>query len=387
MTKEPAILSPKDFYSAGNLKTNPFRQNPLLDSDPRAGIWVGYETEKTEFIRALNQCRADFIGNSNLVLLYGELGAGKTHALMWARHEILVEKKDTYNAVVYHIGTLRNDDKISFTATFSRDVVGKSEIVNDIHGFRQFLDELCIEYRKTHAGTEKDKILEAIIPSRELSGLAKEIVHAEDDDAVEALLVPPKIGEFGMVSRFAALINLFVMDFQVGNIDRSWKKAAYLLIDELNLLVDATAKEQRMTNEIIRNLYDSCPNRFGFVLGFTASVASVSLFFDEWVISRVSRQIVMQTLPQHEAKEFIKGILNFDRASKPEAKAFKPFDEGAIDAIVSQMNSITPRRIMKTMERVLEMVRNAGLDPKTKVATSAFLDEHGITDEIAAVPL
>lgn len=199
--------------------------------------------------------------------------------------------------------------------------------------------------------------------------------------------VQPKSGEFGTVSRLAALINLFVLDVRVGTSERSWKKAAYLLIDELNLLVDASAKEQRMMNEIIRNLYDSCPNRFGFVLGFTASVASVSLLFDEWVLSRVSRQIAMQTLPQHEAKDFIKGILNFDRAIKPEPKPYRPFDEGAIDSVVSQMNSITPRRIMKTMERVLELVRTAGLDPKSKVASSDFLDEHGITDEIAAIPL
>jgi len=141
-----------------------------------------------------------------------------------------------------------------------------------------------------------------------------------------------------------------------------------------------------MTNEIVRNLYDSCPNRFGFVLGFTASVASVSLLFDEWVLSRVSRQIVMQTLPQDEAKDFIKGILNFDRVSR-ETRPFRPFDESAIDAIVSQMSSITPRRIMKTMERVLELVRTAGLDPRSSIATSDFLDDNGITDEISAIPL
>lgn len=383
-------LPPKAFYTASNLKSNPFRQNPLLETDPRAGIWVGYEAEQQTFMRLLNQCRSDYIGNANLVLLYGELGAGKTHALMYARHQILVEEKEKFNSVVYHIGSLRNDDKITFAATFDRDIVKKSGIVADVAGFRQHLDELCVKYRQAHGATlAKDVIIDAIIPSRELASLAKEIVHAEADEQIREILVPsnPKLGEFGTVERFSALINLFVLVVEVEGEDYQWKKAAYLLIDELNLLVDSSAKEQRMANEIIRNIYDHCPNCFGFVLAFTASVATVSLLFDEWVLDRVSRQINMQTLPQNEAKEFIAGILRHERIDDGEADVFKPFDEGAIDAIVSQMSSITPRRIMKTMERITEMARTANFDPAGGLITSEFLDENGITDEIAAIPL
>lgn len=387
-TNDVAPLAPKDFYAASNLKSNPFRQNPLLDSDPRAGIWVGYDAQRRQFLQLLKQSRSDFIGNSNLVLLYGELGAGKTHALLWARHQILVAHRDEFNAVVYHISSLRNDDKITFSVTFERDVVNKSEILDDVAEFRQHLDELCIEYRKANNTTEpKDKIIELLIPSRELSSLAKQILHSETEDDARAILLPHKTGEFGTMNRLAALINLFVIDIEVGGVSRSWKSAAYLLIDELNLLVDASAKEQRMANEIIRTLYDSCPNRFGLILAFTASVAQVSLLFDEWVISRVSRQIVMPTLPQQDAKDFIGGILEYDRIKKPESQPFKPFDEEAIDSIVSQMSSITPRRIMKIMERVLELARTAGHDPATGLVSASFLDENDITDEIAAIPL
>jgi hypothetical protein len=383
-------LPPKEFYAASNLKTNPFRQNPLLDTDPRAGIWVGYQAERKELLRAINQCRSDYIGNSSLLLLYGELGAGKTHALMWARHQILVEQKANFDAVAYSIGSLRNDDKITFAATFERDIVNKSSIVNDVVEFRQHLDELCVEYRKAHAqaSLSKDETLEKMIPSRELSTLAKEIIHAETPEAVRKVLVPGKLGEFGTVGKFAALVNLFVMDIDIKGEAKSWKKAAYLFIDELNLLVEASAKEQRMANEMIRNLYDSCPNRFGFVLASTSSVANVSLLFDEWVISRVSKQIVLQTLPQQEAKDFVAGILNHERVSNPESDPFRPFTESAVDSIVAQMSAITPRRIMKTMERVLELVRTEGHDPKNDgLVTSQFLDDHGITDEVNAIPL
>lgn len=389
MIDEVEGMSPKEFYGASNLKGNPFRQNPLLDSDPRAGIWVGYEPEQRDFLRSLNQCRSDFIGNSSLLLLYGELGAGKTHALMWARHQILVARKAQFNAVVYHIGSLRHDDKLSFAKTFERDILNKSSIVNDVMGFRQHLDLLCVEYRKIHgAQVEKDQIIDQIIPTRELATLAKEIVHAETPDAVRAVLAPGKVGEFNAVGKFAALVNLFVLDIQVGEIESSWKKAAYLLIDELNILVESTAKEQRLVNEIVRNLYDSCPTRFGLVLASTASVASITMLFDEWVISRVSKQILLRTLPQQDAKDFVAGILKHERMEESEPEPFRPFTESAIDSVVSQMSAITPRRIMKTMERVLELVRIANFDPsKDGLATSQFLDDHGITDEIDTIPL
>lgn len=390
MSEEHEIsgLEPRAFYAASNLKGNPFRQNPALDTDPRAGIWVGYQSERRQFMTMLTQCRADQIGASNLVLLYGELGAGKTHALLWARHQILVERRGEFDSVVYNIGSLRNDDKITFAATYERDIVNKSELSEDIQSFRQFLDEICVEYRKQHGGTlDKDAILGLLIPSRELSSLAKQIVHADSSAAIKEIMMPAKAGEFGTVGRLAALINLFVLDIEVNGTEKSWKKAAYLLIDELNLLVDASAKEQRMANEIIRNLYDACPNRVGIVLAFTASVAQVSLLFDEWVISRVSRQIIMQTLPQQEAKDFIGGILESDRAVLPEPDTFRPFDEGAIVSIVSQMSSITPRRIMKVMARVLEHARTCGHDPESGPITSAFLDDNGIIDDVAAIPI
>jgi hypothetical protein len=216
MDDEISGLPPKAFYAASNLKSNPFRQNPLLDTDPRAGIWVGYESERRRFLQLLNQCRSDSIGNSNLILIYGEIGAGKTHALFWARHQILTARRAVFNSVVYHISSLRNDDKITFARAFERDVVKKSEILADVAGFRQHLDELCIAYRRAHNNNlEKDRILEAIIPSRELSTLAKEIVHAETEEAIQALLLP-KAGEFGTVNRLAALMNLFVLDIEVG---------------------------------------------------------------------------------------------------------------------------------------------------------------------------
>lgn len=68
----------------------------------------------------------------------------------------------------------------------------------------------------------------------------------------------------------------------------------------------------------------------------------------------------------------------------PEAKkkGFFPFDESAVEAIVSQLRQITPRKIINTMQQVLEEVRLAGLDPDKSKVDISFLDHHNIVEEV-----
>jgi hypothetical protein len=200
----------------------------------------------------------------------------------------------------------------------------------------------------------------------------------------------PRGADYKAVSLFTGLIKLFVLPLEIQGKIRRHKNGAYLFIDELNILADASAKEGRQINEMIRTIYDECSSSFCFILAFTASVAAVGNLFDEWVIDRVSRQIVMQTLPQNEAMEFITGILDTQRADPDLSKGrtgYFPFDMDAVKDIVSEMSSITPRRLMKAMERVIEACRRAGADPTSGRISSQFLQDNGIMDEISSVPL
>ncbi|MFC1606206.1 hypothetical protein ACFL33_05025, partial [Pseudomonadota bacterium] len=55
----------------------------------------------------------------NFLFVYGDYGTGKSHALFWARHQILEKRKDEFESVAYYIQTLRQAGKITFAALSS----------------------------------------------------------------------------------------------------------------------------------------------------------------------------------------------------------------------------------------------------------------------------
>lgn len=378
--------SPAEFYKKANLRENPFRSNPTQENDPRMSIWVGYDKERQQFWRYVVRARADQIGNANLLLLYGDLGTGKSHALFWAKYQILEAQKNEFNSVVYYIQTLRKDaGKITFAGAFREDIVGKSAIVSDVRRYRQFLLECALEYRrdnKLELDVTNEAILEQLLKSVELYNFAKEILRCETEDAVRSFLVPAKLGDYQAMSTLTKMINLFVFEIKLKSGPRRFKNAAYLFIDELELLATSTAKEQRDVNELIRHIYDNCPNCFCMMLAFTATAAELSILFAPYVLSRASKQIVMNFLQPEEAKEFVKGILDTSRLDPKRQTGYFPFEEGAVHTVVSQIVSITPRKVINAMLQVIEEVRLLGYDVSKEPVSAGFLEDNGVLEEV-----
>lgn len=380
-------MQPAEFYKLANLRDNPFRSNPTQESDPRMSIWVGYDKEREQFWRYIVRARADQIGNANLLLLYGDLGTGKSHALLWAKYQILEAQKSEFNSVVYYIQTLRKDaGKITFAGAFREDIVGKSGIIADVRMFKQFLHECVIEYKRDNKlGPEvsDESVVEKLLRSVELFNFAKEILRITSEDDVRNLLVPPKLGDYQAMSMLTKLINLFVFQIQLPSGTKRFKSGAYLFVDELELLATSTAKEQRDVNELIRHIYDNCPNCFCMVLAFTATAAELSILFAPYVLSRASKQIVMNFLQPDEAKLFVKGILDTSRVNAKAKSGYFPFEDSAVQAVVSQIVSITPRKVINNMLQVLEEVRLRGVDVSKGPVSATYLEDNGVLEEVA----
>ena len=88
------MLTQEEFYNAANITMNPFRTNPTIEADPRKGIWVGYEKERDTLLKFLVRSRADQVGNINFLMIYGEYGTGKSHALLWSNYYITQQAKE-----------------------------------------------------------------------------------------------------------------------------------------------------------------------------------------------------------------------------------------------------------------------------------------------------
>src|SRR5688572_12053317 len=109
------MITHEEFYAAANLRDNPFRSNPAADADPRQGIWVGYPKQRDLLTKFLERSLADRVGNINFLMIYGDFGIGKSHALLWSQYQILHAQRAKFMSAAYYIQTLMKDKaKMSF---------------------------------------------------------------------------------------------------------------------------------------------------------------------------------------------------------------------------------------------------------------------------------
>lgn len=381
------ILATDQFYEACNLTGNPFRSNPTHASDSRIDIWVGYERQQTQLIKFLTRTRADQVGNTNFIMLYGGYGTGKSHALLWAQNRILNVEADEFESVCYFIPTLKKaKGQLSFAGAFQDDIVAKSRLVADILAYRTFLGGCVNQYRIAHKiphETRDDVVIEKLIGAIDLSNFAKEIMASGDsDEKIRKFIAPSTLNDYQAVVTFTRLVNLFVHEIRIEDKVNRFKKAAYLFIDELDDLLRTSVKEARLVNDSLRHLYDACPNAFCMVIALSAEIAEFSTIFEDYILSRIQRRIELSLLDKDDAVAFVVEIMNKSRVDPSGLTGAFPFEQSAIDAIASQLVEITPRKVVNTMQQVIEEVRLSGLDPAKSAISITDLDDADILSEV-----
>ncbi len=381
------VMKPGEYYNKSNLKDNPFRSNPNFSADPRASIWVGYEKQKKQLDKYLKRSLANQVGNANFLMLYGTYGTGKSHALLWAQNRILHDEKEAFDSVCYFIPTLRKDKgKLTFAGAYLDDIVAKSDLIADAHAFQNFLVECVTAYKAANGITaaEPDPIIEKLIVAPELNNFAKDIYRrAQQPQEFREFLAPKALTDYQAMMMFTRLVNLFVHEMRISETDiRRFKKGAYLFIDELDDLERASVKEAREVNDILRHIYDNCPNCFCMVIALSAEISQLAVLFFDYILSRIHRQIELIVLDKDDAVSFVQEILNSNRVNPEGEGDYFPFEEAAIETIASQLTEITPRKIITTMQQVIEEVRLASHNPEEGPVSVDFLDEHDIVEEV-----
>ena len=305
-----------------------------------------------------------------------------------AQNRILHEKKDIFDSVCYFIPTLRKDKgKLTFAGAFQGDLLEKSTLMADVQAFHGFLMECVSKCRSAneykHEDVTSEKIIEELIPAVELNNFAKEINKCKEVQDFHDILVPKGLTDYQAMIIFTRLVNLFVNEMQISSTEsQRFKKAAYLFIDELDDLGRATVKEAREVNDLLRHIYDNCPNCFCMVIALSAEISQLPVYFFDYILSRIHRQIELAVLDKNDAITFVKEILNSSRLAPKGKSGFFPFEKSAIDSIASQLVEITPRKIVDIMQQIMEEVRLVGHNPEEEPVSLEFLDEHEIIEDI-----
>lgn len=376
-----------EFYAAANLLTNPFRSQPTFEDDPRLGVWAGQERERTVLQKFLGRSRAEQVGNTNGLLLYGPYGTGKSHALLWSVRW-LRSITEGGRSSAYYIPTLKKDKgRLTFAGAFKDDLVAKTTFVEDVMQYRQFLSRSISRYideNGIEADVRHETIIEHLIPSPDLYNFAKDIYARQGDD-LRTFLAADRADYSAMVT-FTRIVNLFVHEMRFQDELKRFRQSVYLMIDELDVLMIASTKEVYEVNELIRHLYDFCPSCFGLVLGISAEQELLTTVFLEFVLSRMGRQIAFSVLDRNDAVQFAIEIMDAEpmRASRDDPTRMEafPFTREALEAVLGEVTNRTPRKIVNVLQQLIEEARLAELDPRQGPITVTQLDETGILEDL-----
>lgn len=376
----------KEFYNKCNLSINPFRPNPIHETDPRSGIWASHDDQRNQLTKKLTSIRADQVGQSHIVLIYGELGAGKSHALLWARHMVMHQLKEEFNSVAYYVQTIMYNGKVSLANAFDQFVVRKSELKKDIVSFRNFIKTQIQKYRQDNSVNEsisEEDLLAEILPSIDLTNFLKPLLPCDTESKAEEFIksnfARSAWTDEEVISLITQIINSFTFEFPSGS---RFKNAVYLLIDELDTLLNISVRDGRLTNDKFRHLYDNAPEGLGLIFALTATAAELPQIFSEPMLSRTSGMVELQFFDPSQAKSFIKTVLNSYRVNHDDQNKldFFPFNEDTVDQIISSITNVTPRKIMRNMHHIIEEVRIN--EPNAETINWEIIEKIGLHDTL-----
>ncbi|MGJ3701930.1 ATP-binding protein [Variovorax sp. AFSI2.2] len=356
--------------------------------------WAGREREKELLLDVVESVRSSDIGSSEFVVVHGDYGAGKSHALRYLTTLINEDEVERFKGKAIYVQTVRVSQKITFV-----DV------------YRTLIDQLGRDFFSTlaaHVNVQVNSAATAYLQS--LSHIEASSLMADRSLLVSRTLgqhVPPSLTPFihlllkaangGLVDVWrylrgeklsfpdiglnssldadypavATLAGLFkVMTSDIGN-ERAAYEAVYLFVDEQENLVEMKAVESIQLLQSFRELLNQLPNYFCMIWGFSADAALIEAVLPTPILQRLTRKYIeLPALEPEAAKKFVREQLSGFR--KPEFIApslYYPFSEAAVDAVLERIVEMTPRNIFKLMRAVLERaVRKHGLEPPNAIS-------------------
>jgi len=119
----------------------------------------------------------------------------------------------------------------------------------------------------------------------------------------------------------------------------------------------ASQKKFAAIQQSLRDVFDACPNDLCLILSFASrDVTKFRELLIEDLLNRVTAQVEIAPLTLEDSLDFVLDLINNEKfgKEKPEDKYY-PYTEDAIKSItryVSQEADLTPREIMKHMDKI-----------------------------------
>ena len=303
--------------------------------------WAGYAELRKELVDLIQSCRSDQVGLSEFLILHGDLGTGKSHALRYLKHLISEEREEEYESPCVYLDTLKVAASMSFLALYRKIM---EILVPHIRETAEWLDlvveETAQRRRPDARWKEQQEEIGRIYGEATVTPMYPPLsllLKGIKDGSTEALrlLLGEKVGGAGAMRTYAkynmtsgieseydatkclgAYVNLCTRGSSTlseGDMVAR-NKAFYFLFDELEVAGDFRPQEALSVNQGIRDLINACPENCCFIFGMTGDVRNIYALLTQAVIRRMSRApLEIPPLEVAEAVEFLQEVLKAHR--------------------------------------------------------------------------
>lgn len=353
------------------LRKNPFTMAPAANTD----VWADYEGVRQALLDVITSCRNDQVGLSEVVVLHGEIGTGKSHALRYLHHYITETQANEFQSACVYLESTKMGAKTDFVAVYRRVF---ESLRKHIFATAKALDDALEEKAKQEGATKTQDIItkkkelwrttaDALAPK--FPSLILLLQALVDDETVFAVLcgekrdnlhafqlTTPINSEFDATRCLSSYINLVTNPNRDVLSEAVYKgdRAFYLFIDEVELLQDFKSAEVLSINQGIRDLINGCPQSFCLIFGVSGDPRVLFTLFDRFVVRRFSRDpIEIQALDEVEATRFLKDVLRNYRTDPSDPDEY-PFREAALRRIAEKTPERTAASLFRAARRVLE---------------------------------
>ena len=375
-----------DILSAAKLTSMPFRIVPPTDMENL--IWAGDTQVRNRLYAAACSPRPDGLQTSELVLIYGEYGSGKTHTMKHLTKQLkeenqlvaylprlsvverahwndlvreifanqfsrenVVQRLLQFRETLLYRAHQRALDELSPEQARNIDVVNRleaqktellcGEVLPDCPGFVRFVLDLTDP-------NSSDK------PSRNWRFLTTKLPAAQAGNIAAEYGIPP--GGVSADHDAGLLLQYFCRVITHPTPEGSGSGAIYFFFDESEDLVDVRADSRQSLMQGLRDLVNSVTEHMFVALAATVSdAAELYGIFDEAIMQRLSRRpIPIPQLSSEAGRQFVLDELKLHRPPEFSGPEEWPFSHEGLEAFLQNMfPPITLRKINVSAQRLL----------------------------------
>ena len=329
-----------------NLKKNPFE-----DLTPNIGeplIWAGLQTQKEDIT---NVYKSAFASQAKrLILNWGPIGGGKTHAAYYFGNNIIEGIEKDKCSHIYIRLPLEQDPIRTFVVRIVEYLL-TNNLSDSIHNLIVSKDKKSLESEISKYTTESSTISTFLslfsYNSPEIIKLYINNTITSTQRTKYGIIKPLKTDEDCIAFLTVLLVTLSLEE----------DKRIFLWIDEMENMIFYPSKKMTIFAQMLREVTDAVSRRMVTFLNFTLSETdedTVKLLIGSFLWARITKKVRFKDLDRTEAKLYTTDLINSAIIDKN--KINSPFSKEIIEKVVENIpfTDLIPREINRRFSAIID---------------------------------